>query len=198
MRTVSTRRVYEGRVVSLRVDELAMPDGGVVTREVIEHPGAVGVVALSDTGQVLMVQQYRHPVQADLLELPAGLLDVAGEPAWQAARRELAEEGGTSAARWDVLVDVLPTPGGSDEAYRTYLARDLSQTGPPAGFVAADEEAHLTVQWIDLEVAVDMVLAGRIRNGMACVGLLAAARSAACAHVDLRPADAAWPDRPEH
>jgi hypothetical protein len=104
---LASTRQFEGRVISLRTDEVRMSDGTVVTREIVEHPGAVGVVALDDREQVVLVNQYRHPVGRYLDELPAGLLDVAGEPAVVAAQRELKEETGLAAAEWHVLIDLF-------------------------------------------------------------------------------------------
>lgn len=99
----------------------------------VEHPGAVGIVALDDAGRVFLVRQYRHPTRRHLWELPAGLLDVAGEPPLTAAHRELAEEAGLRARDWLVLVDALNSPGMSDEAIRLFLARGIEVI--PAGSV---------------------------------------------------------------
>ena len=101
----STRR-FEGNVISVRTDEVRMSDGTVATREIVEHPGAVGVVALDDDDRIVLINQYRHPVGRYLDELPAGLLDVPGEAALEAARRELSEEAGIAASDWHVLVDL--------------------------------------------------------------------------------------------
>lgn len=123
---VETTVVHEGRVFDLRADVVDLGDGGRVTREYLDHPGAVAIVALDADERVLLLRQYRHPVRRELWEVPAGLLDVAGEDGRVAAARELAEEADLRAARWDVLVDYFTTPGGSNEALRVFLARDLS------------------------------------------------------------------------
>src|SRR5205823_14189584 len=104
-----------------------MPDGRVAVREVVEHMGAVAVVALDDDGRVVLIRQYRHPTREFLVELPAGLLDVSGEPAVETARRELFEEAALRAATWHTLVDLRSSPGMTDEAVRVYLARDLTE-----------------------------------------------------------------------
>jgi 8-oxo-dGTP pyrophosphatase MutT (NUDIX family) len=122
-----SREVYRGKVISLRVDEVAMPGGSVAERDVVVHPGAVGVVALREDGTVLLLRQYRHPVGETLWELPAGILDVDGEPALQAAQRELGEEAFLTARTWAVLADMYSSPGMSNEAVRLYLARDLEE-----------------------------------------------------------------------
>lgn len=185
----STER-FRGRVIAVRTDTARLPSGDVVERDVVAHPGAVGVVALDDRQGVLLVEQWRQPVRQRLWELPAGLLDVPGEPAHVAAARELREEAGLAAGRWHVLVDTLSSPGMTDEATRVFLARDLSAVERPRGEA---EEADIRTRWVPLGEAVAEVLAGHIRNAMACVGLLAAQR---VGDGPLRPADAPWPDRP--
>lgn len=192
----ASRTVFEGRVISVRADEVAMPDGVLAQRDVVVHPGAVAVVALRGSGpstEVLLVNQYRHPVGRRLDELPAGLLDVAHEPALTAARRELAEEAGYEAGTWHVLVDVLTSPGMTDEAIRVYLAQDVR---PCAREVQEHEEVDLTAGWVLLSDAVRAALAGELENAMAVVGVLAAAQVAETGTQRLRPADAPWRSRP--
>ncbi|MEP7053829.1 MAG: NUDIX hydrolase [Actinomycetota bacterium] len=194
---VSSTTHYAGRVITLRCDEVRMPDGRIVVRELIEHPGAVGVVALDDNERVLMIRQYRPAVRTYLWELPAGLLDEPGESAIDAAARELAEEVGISALRWEVLVDVRSSPGMTDEAYRVYLARGLS--AKPHDFTAGpDEEADMQEQWVPLSAAVDRVLAGEITNGLAVAGILAADLARQRGYAGLRATSADWPARPNH
>jgi ADP-ribose pyrophosphatase len=192
-RTVASKDIYRGRVLAVRADEVAMPDGQVATREVVEHFGAVAVAAVDEQDQVVLIHQYRHPLGRRLWELPAGLLDNPGEQPPLAAARELAEEVGLAAADWSVLVDVAASPGFTDEVVRVYLARGLSSADreQPVG----DEEADLVVHRVPLADAVRMVLAGDVVNASSVGGILAAhtvlteARSA-------RPVDAAWRDRP--
>lgn len=183
--------VFSGRVLTLRTDDIRMSDGAVATREVVHHPGAVGVLALDGDGNVVLVSQYRHPVRCRLDELPAGLLDVAGEAPLAAAQRELAEEAALTARRWNVLIDLHPSPGMSDEAIRLYLARDLSPA-PGARFVAEHEELTLTVDRVPLEEAVRRALAGELTNAAAVAGVLAAAHGLSSGWAGLRPADAPW------
>ena len=193
-RTLSSETVFAGRVLTVRVDEVAMPDG-TAKREYVGHPGAVAVVALDDAGAVVMVEQYRYPVRSRLLELPAGLLDVHDEPALRAAERELFEEARLHAARWDVLVDLHTTPGMTDEAVRVYLAREL--TDATEDYAATAEEVELTVSRLPLSAAADRVLAGEITNSIAVAGILAAERAARDDFAGLRPADAPWSAKPE-
>ena len=190
---VSTETGYQGRIISVSKDVVAMPGGTSSQRDVVVHPGAVGVVALDGRNRVLMVRQYRHPVRDRLEELPAGLLDVAGEPAWQTARRELAEEAGLAADTWHVLVDVWSSPGMTDEAYRVFLARDVHEVERD---VQEHEELELTSSWVDLDDAVRQVLDGRLTNAMACLGVMAADLAVRGDFEGLRPADTPWPARP--
>lgn len=192
---VGTTRVFDGKVISVRVDEVRMSDGQVAKREVVAHPGAVAIVALDDDGKVVLVNQYRPAVAARLDELPAGLLDVDGEPALEAAKRELAEETGLTAQEWNVLVDLHSSPGFSNEAVRIYLARGIS-AGPVGGFTAEHEELTMTAYREPLSEAVRRVLAGSITNSSAVAGILAAVHGRATGWRDLRPADARWPARP--
>ncbi|HWE91045.1 MAG TPA: NUDIX hydrolase [Pseudonocardiaceae bacterium] len=198
---VSSVELYRGRVVALRADEVLMPGGTVARREVVEHYGAVAVVALDDAAEtpetgprVMLIHQYRHPLGRRLWELPAGLLDVPGEPPAATAARELAEEAGLAARQWDVLVDVAASPGFTDEVVRVFLARGLSAIGRevPDG----DEETDLVARWFDFAEAVRMVLAGEIVNAATVAGILAAEAVRSGVAAVTRSADAPWPDRP--
>jgi 8-oxo-dGDP phosphatase len=189
----SSEVVYDGRIISVRQDQVAMPGETTSQRDVVVHPGAVGVVALDDRGRVLLVNQYRHPVGRRLDELPAGLLDVDGEPALAAAKRELAEEAGLGGGTWHVLADALTSPGMTDEAIRLFLAREITVVDRD---VQEHEEADMTSAWVDLEEAVRRVLAGELENAMAVLGVLAADRAVRDGFAGLRPADAPWRARP--
>jgi ADP-ribose pyrophosphatase len=147
---------------------------------------------MDDDGRIVMVYQYRHPVGRRLWELPAGLLDMGGEPPHITAARELTEEAGLAARDWHVLVDLVSAPGFSDESVRVYLATGLSDVGRPD---AHDEEADLVVRWFFLDDAVRMVMSGEIVNAIAVSGILAA--HAVKSDVgSLRPVDTEWVDRP--
>ena len=186
---LGTEELYSGRVISLRRDTVAMPGGGDSVREVVHHPGAVGVVALDDEDRVVMLCQYRHPVRERMWELPAGLRDADGEPPLATARRELAEEVGLAAERWSLLSTYHPSPGFCDERIHLYLAEGLTDVGKPLDFVVEHEEADMTVERVPLADAVQQVFDGRIRNALAVIGVLAAARVRAGAP-RLRPVDA--------
>ena len=189
----SSKDVHVGRVMAVRTDEVVMPGGRVAAREVLEHSGAVAIAALDTDDRLMMIHQYRHPVGRRLWELPAGLLDVPGEDPLETAKRELVEEAGIAATDWSVLIDVVPSPGFSDESVRVYLARGLTEVGRPEP--GDDEEADLSTRWVTLSVAVRMVLAGTIVNGVTVAAVLAA-NAVAGAGADGRPADAPWQDRP--
>ena len=191
-----TETGFSGRVWSIRRDRVAMPGDTVATREVLVHPGSVGILALDGTGRVLVLSQYRHPVGHRLWELPAGLLDVAGEPALTAARRELAEEAHLQAADWRVLLDAYTSPGGSDEAVRIFLARGLAPAdGEPV--VGEHEEADLELRWAEPADLVAGVLAGELHNPLVVMGALALRAILDGPGLDsLRPPDAPWPARP--
>jgi 8-oxo-dGDP phosphatase len=180
-------------VIDVRTDEVAMPGGTTATRDVVVHPGAVGIIALDNGGQVLLLQQYRHPVGRMLWEPPAGLLDQPGEDPLDAAKRELFEEAHVQAERWDVLLDVFTSPGMTDEAVRIYLARDVSPAPGPR-FAGENEEAYMPTRWVPLDEAVRAAQRGDLHNPLAVMGVLAASAAAQEAFAGLRPADAVWPE----
>jgi 8-oxo-dGDP phosphatase len=147
----SSEELAQGRLVRLRRDVVRMPGGEVAAREVIEHPGAVAIVALDPQQRVLMIRQYRHPVGRLLWEVPAGLRDVAGEPLLVTAKRELLEEVGYQAEQWQVLTDTYSSPGISTERIRVFLARGLTLVPESErSYVRVDEEAHLLFAWVPL------------------------------------------------
>lgn len=147
---------YRGRIVNLRVDQARLPNGAQAVREVVEHPGGVCVAALTDDHCLLFVRQFRYPYQKVLLELPAGKLD-PGEDPLEAGRRELREETGAEAARYESLGELYPSPGYCGEIIHLYAARGLvfGETHP-------DEDEFLELEKIPLEKAVRMVLDGEI------------------------------------
>lgn len=188
--TIDSETLHVGKIFALRADQVRMPGGGTARREIVEHFGAVAIVALDDERNVVLVYQYRHPVGRRLWELPAGLLDMGDEPPHTTAARELEEEAGLAAEQWRVLVDIISAPGFSDESVRVYLATGLTDVGRPE---AHDEEADLTVTRKPLDDVVKMVLDGEIVNSIAVAGILAA--HAMGDPESLRSVDAPWVDR---
>lgn len=190
--TLDSELLFESPILGLRRDRLTMPGGGVASREVIEHFGATAVVAVDGRGRLAMVHQYRHSVGARLWELPAGLLDMAGEDALVCARRELVEEAGLEADSWSLLLDLISSPGFCDEAVRVYLATDLTAVERPAGEY---EEADMGFEWVDLADARRSVLRGEIINSIAIAGIFAASEVLS-GRGQARDADADFPLRP--
>ncbi|MFC8176948.1 NUDIX domain-containing protein [Streptomyces sp. NPDC057242] len=195
-RIAATATPFQGKKTGVRTDDVVMPDGTVARRDYQVHPGSVAVLALDAEDRVLLVKQYRHPVRHKLWEIPAGLLDVPGENPLHAVRRELYEEAHVKAEDWRVLTDFYTSPGGSDEAVRIFLARDLSEAEGER-FEVADEEADMEVARVPLADLVRGVLAGDLHNNCLVTGVLALAAARAGDGLDaLRPAEAPWPARP--
>ena len=187
-RLLDRETVFEGPVISLYRERIAMPGGGSGVRDIVRHPGAVAVVAVDADDRVVLIRQYRQAFGEHLCELPAGLLDADGESPADAARRELAEEVQLAAARWSLLTENYSSPGFSDEVVLVYLAEDLTYADRPEGFVVEHEEADMTVERVPLADAVQWVFDGRIRNSSAVAGVLAAAQARATG-ARQRPAD---------
>ena len=165
-RVATSRQAYAGRIVNLRVDTVALPNGKIVQREVVEHRGAVAMVVLDDQDQVLLVRQHRPAVGEDLLELPAGTIE-PGESPDACARRELAEELGMAASRWTPLAQCYSSPGFCTELIHLYLAEGLTPAqGQP------DEDEAITVERLPLAEAPARVADGTIRDAKSVAGLM--------------------------
>jgi ADP-ribose pyrophosphatase len=164
-----------------------------ITREYLDHPGAVAVLALDEHDRVLLIKQYRHPTGLRGWELPAGLLDITGENAVVGAQRELAEEADVVATDWALLTEFYTSPGGSNEAIRVYLARGVSSV--PA-FARTDEEADIELRWVPLDECVDAVMARRVENPILIVAILAAYVARSRGWSTLALADLPWPRHP--
>lgn len=153
------------------MDTLTMPGGGTADREICGHDDAVAVVALDTEDRLVLVRQYRHAVGERLWELPAGLCDVDGEDLVDTARRELLEETGLEADTWRPVIEMVPSPGFSTERVHVYLATGLREVDRPE---PEHEEADMETARMPFADAVDAVLDGRIVNGIAVAGILAA------------------------
>ena len=171
----SSEVLIDAPIIAVRRDSVVMPGGKPANREIVEHFGAVAVVALDDDGRIALVEQYRHSVGKRLLELPAGLLDMYEEDELVCAKRELVEEAGLEAEQWGVLVDLVTSPGFAEEAVRVFVAKQLREVERPD---AEDEEADTDFRWVPLSEAAQMVLRGEIVNSIAVGGILAACRVA--------------------
>ncbi|GAA4718503.1 NUDIX hydrolase [Nocardioides conyzicola] len=178
----STHRYDGGWVMRLREDQVQRPghrDETPFSRLVLEHPGAAIILAVDDQDRALCLWQYRHPVERSLLQLPAGLCDIAGEEPLGVARRELVEEAGFEAAEWTHLVSAYSSPGISEEMGHYFLARGLTEVGQ-GDFEPEHEEAEMEVRWVPVQELADAVLAGGPVDGhLAIAVLLATARGLA-------------------
>ena len=165
-RTTAHRRVYDGHVLDLDVDEVEEPGGVRGTREVVRHRGSVAMLPVGADGRVLLVRQYRYAVGAFVWELPAGRLD-AGETPEQGARRELVEEAGLEAGRVEPLLSFYTTPGFCDEVIHVFRASGLHQVPPQP-----EEDERIEPRWFRLDEALAMIDRGEIKEGKTLIALL--------------------------
>lgn len=191
---VDNETVHVGGKWKVNVETIDIA-GQRVKRDIVIHPGAVAILVLNDRDEVLLIRQYRQALGMFLFETPAGLLDIPGENPLDAAQRELAEEAGVRADRWDTLVDFYNSPGGSSEAIRIYLAREIAELSDGRVVTGEAEEIDLPCVWIPLERAVELVLGGDLGNPTAVVGILAAWAWRSDSRRVLRGADAPWTAR---
>ncbi|MFQ6013844.1 MAG: NUDIX hydrolase [Anaerolineae bacterium] len=164
--TVSTEYPFRGRLLNLRIDTVRLSKGRLIEREIVEHPGAVGMVALDDEENVVLVRQFRKAVEGELWEIPAGTRE-PGEEAEACAQRELREETGYEGGTLRPLVDFYPSPGYCTEKIQVYLVTDLRP-----GKAEAEEDEVIRVVKVPLAQAVSMIKVGEIRDGKSIVGLL--------------------------
>jgi ADP-ribose pyrophosphatase len=189
----SSETVFEGRVWNIKRESFEL-DGDQITREFMDHTGAVAILALDERDRVLLIKQYRHAVRHREWELPAGLLDISGESALVAAKRELAEEADLVAEDWALLTDFASSPGGSNEMLRVFLARGVSAAAET--FARTEEEAGIEVRWVALDEVVDAVLARDVQNSILVIAVLTAAAGRDRGWRNLGAADAPWPRHP--
>jgi 8-oxo-dGTP pyrophosphatase MutT (NUDIX family) len=192
---VSSEIAFEGKVWNIRRDVLEYGNEQ-ITREFMDHTGAVAILALDDEDRVLLIKQYRHPIGTRDWEIPAGLLDIDGESPVIGAQRELAEEADLVATEWSLLSDFYTSPGGSNEVIRIYLARGLSAANEE--FDRTDEEFDIEKRWVPLDEAVAAVLERAIGNSILTIALLTAHASRAGGWASLAPAEGPWPRHPKH
>jgi ADP-ribose pyrophosphatase len=188
---VDSGEQFHGHVWDVRRDRFAFGSSE-ISREYVDHTGAVAILALDADERAMLIRQYRHPIGLRDWEIPAGLLDMPGEDPLGAAQRELAEEADLSATEWSVLADFFTSPGGSTEAIRVYLARGLSAT---KAFDRTEEEAELETRWVSIDDIVDAVLDRRVGNSILGLAALAAQASRARGWATLGDANADWPHR---
>ena len=165
---LESREIYKGRILRLRVDTVALPNGKTSLREIVEHPGGVGILALDENGCVPMVTQYRYAFSRTLLEIPAGKRE-PGEDPLTTARRELREETGAEATHWQPLGAILPSPGCYGEVLHLYLARDLT-----FGATHPDADEFLQVRRLPFDTLLARCLSGEIEDGKTVAAVLKA------------------------
>ncbi len=158
---------FNGKILSVKVDQVKLPDGNRSEREIVEHPGGVTVIPYNPRGKIVMIEQYRHAAGQVLLELPAGRLEAEEEPEI-GGRRELQEETGYKAGEMIHLFDFYTTPGYSTECLNLFLARDLQQ-----GEQQLETGEFLSLTEIAPEEIPDLVLSGKVKDSKTAVGLLA-------------------------
>jgi ADP-ribose pyrophosphatase len=167
-RKIGERTVFEGSVISLGVGTFEAPDGHRFEREIVHHPGAVSVVPLTDDDEVILVRQYRAPLDRELLEIPAGKRDVADEPVELTAHRELVEEIGMRAGRLEPLAEFHNSVGFCDEQSFVFLATELE---PTATDLQGIEEQHMTIERVALDDVFALIAAGEITDAKTVIGL---------------------------
>lgn len=175
------RNVFKGKVLTLNLERVRLPNGSVAELEIAHHPGGAAVVALDAAGQVCLLRQFRHAAGGWLLELPAGKLD-GGEPPLDCARRELEEEAGVQAASWEKLGEFFSSPGVLTEVIHLYLARELTPTPR-----RPEEHEVFEVRWLPLQEAFAMAASGGLEDGKSLVGLFWARERLASPGATSRP-----------
>ena len=169
-KTLESQYIYKGKIINVRKDKVLLPDGKTTSREVVEHRGGVCVVPVDENGNVTLVRQYRYPIGREVLEIPAGKRE-EGEDPFETARRELSEETGLEAGKYDFLGEFLATPGYCAEKFYIYLARDLTRHAQHL-----DEGEFLDVVSMPLKQAAELVWSKQIDDCKSVAGLLLAAK----------------------
>lgn len=171
---IDTDKVYEGRIITVRCDQVRMPAGNVARREVAVTTDAAAIVAIDNKGQVCLIRHYRHPQGGFVWELPAGRLDVENEPALKTAKRELREEVGLVSKSWKRLTTLISSPGFATERIHLFLAQQVKAVKDREEL--QDEERDIKVEWRLLQKAIDDVMDKKIQDSKTVAGLLMAAR----------------------
>jgi ADP-ribose pyrophosphatase len=167
---ISSRRIYDGRILNFRVDEVKIENGKLTSREIVEHRGAAAIVPILEGSEVILVRQYRYAVSTELLEIPAGTLE-PGEQAEDCAKRELEEETGYTCQVISKVLECFVAPGYSTEKIHIYLAKGLTKTRP-----RTEEDEKITVESFPFEAALDKIRSGEIQDAKTIAGLHAAAQ----------------------
>ena len=169
MSLLSLKNHFKGRVIEVNVERVQLPNGSVADLEIIHHPGGATVVAVNERREICLLRQFRHAASGWLWELPAGKIDNR-EPPLETAQRELEEEGGVVARRWESLGDIVSSPGVFTEVIHLFLATDLEQaTATP------EEHEVLEIHWKPLDEVLRMATNGELRDAKSLVGVFRAA-----------------------
>lgn len=167
-KTFSSQKIFEGKIISLRVDDVELPDGKRAKRELIDHPGAVAVIAITDEGKLILVEQYRKALDRSIIEIPAGKIE-PGEDIEVTALRELEEETGYGAQQFDYLQSFATSPGFANEIIHIFVAQELYKIDKPA---AGDEDEFIQLYECTIEEAEEMVLDQRIYDAKTAFAIL--------------------------
>jgi len=167
-RTVKTEPIFDGRVIKVRVDEVVLPNGEMSKREIVNHPGAVAIIAITDEGKIVLVEQYRKALERSIIEIPAGKLEPGEEP-MMTARRELEEETGYGAQSFTFLQAFATSPGFADEVIHLFIAKDLYKIDNKADL---DEDEFVELLEVSLEEAQQMIVDERIYDAKTAFAVL--------------------------
>ncbi|MGE7621645.1 NUDIX domain-containing protein [Viridibacillus sp. NPDC096237] len=157
-KTINSKKIFEGRVISVKVDEVTLPNGNTSTRELVNHPGAVAIIPITNKGKIVLVEQYRKPLERSIIEIPAGKLEKGEKPEYTAIR-ELEEETGYGSKNFTFVQSFATSPGFADEVIHIYAARDLYRIENPAEL---DEDEFVELLEVTLEEAEQMIREERI------------------------------------
>ncbi|MCJ7839396.1 NUDIX hydrolase [Lederbergia sp. NSJ-179] len=167
-KTIQSKEIFNGKIIQLKVDDVELPNGKLAKREIVKHPGAVGIVPITKDGKILMVEQYRKPLERSLLEIPAGKLEPGEEPK-TTAERELEEETGYRAKQMNELTSFYTAPGFSDEIIHLFIATDLEKVEHP---LPGDEDEFVDLYEIELETAIRFMEEKRIYDAKSVYAVL--------------------------
>lgn len=165
-KTMKSERIYEGKIISVRVDTVELPDRKYSKREIVEHPGAVGILPVTEKGEIILVKQFRKSVEDTLLEIPAGKIEPEESPE-MCAQRELEEETGFVAGNIEKVLEFYTSPGFSNELIYIYLARNLSQGEPNP-----DEDEYIEIVYLTIDEAIAKIQKGEIKDSKTIVAIL--------------------------
>ncbi|MEG0529256.1 MAG: NUDIX hydrolase [Bacilli bacterium] len=168
-KTIKENYIYNGKIINLRKDDIVLPDGNNAIREIVEHPGGVGIIAINDKNEVALVNQFRYPYKKVILEIPAGKKDSKTEKPVECAIRELKEETGVEAKNYIFLGNIYPTPGYCEEIIDIFLATDLTY-----GECKPDEDEFLEVKYINIDKIVSMIMSNEISDAKTIIGVFKA------------------------